>query len=122
MPTPYLRPSKSVRRRRSVVSSYSVVSPAAGDDSTRGPSTGADDTATSKSLPDVSGNAVMETALNPVDLLMFLNDDSKAVCLRIRAARWRECVYVLQSVFVVVVFSVRHNEVHKYETTVLGNG
>ena len=33
------------------------------------------------------------------------------------AARWRGCVYVLQSVFFVVV--VRHNKVHKYETTVL---
>ena len=38
------------------------------------------------------------------------------------AARCRECVYVLQSVFLLSVFSVRHNEVHKYETTVLGNG
>jgi len=44
--------------------------------------------------------------------------------LRIRAARWRECVYVLQSVFfvVVVVFFRPPREVHKYETTVLGNG
>ena len=45
------------------------------------------------------------------------------VNLRIRAARWRECVYVLQSVFFAFCFfSVCHNEVHKYETTVLGNG
>jgi len=42
--------------------------------------------------------------------------------LRIRAARWRECVYVLQSVFLLLLFSVRHATVHKYETTVLGNG
>ena len=47
--------------------------------------------------------------------------------LRIRAARWRECVYVLQSVFLFSVFFCFFfrrppQRVHKYETTVLGNG
>ena len=40
--------------------------------------------------------------------------------LRIRAAKWRECVYVLQSVF--FVFCRFFPSATKYETTVLGNG
>jgi len=41
--------------------------------------------------------------------------------LRIRAARGRECVYVLQ-MFLSVFSSSTTTIVHKYETTVLGNG
>jgi len=39
-------------------------------------------------------------------------------------ARGRECVNVLQMFLCLLlsVFFVHHNEVHKYETTVLGNG
>ena len=45
--------------------------------------------------------------------------------LRIRAARGRECVYVLHMFFLFLLFfSVRHAIVHrpKYQITVLGNG
>ena len=41
--------------------------------------------------------------------------------LRIRAARWRECIYVLQ-MFFSVFFLFFFPSVKKYESTVLGNG
>jgi len=42
--------------------------------------------------------------------------------LRIRAARWREGVYVLQMFLSFFCFFPSATIVHKYETTVLGNG
>ena len=42
--------------------------------------------------------------------------------LRIRTARWRECVYVLQMFFLFFLFFAFFRPPRKYLTTVLGNG
>jgi len=42
--------------------------------------------------------------------------------LRICTARWRECVYVLQSVFLFFFCFLLFPSAKQYETTVLGNG